>query len=604
MNASRVELILQELDALPTLPVIATRLLALTSAEDARLSEIVRLIEADPAMTAKVLSLCARASVGVARSITTVDRAVVMLGLNAVKAAVLSVQVVDWMIGMSPARGGGGNRADAAGGSSPGADHTFDPAGLWRHSIAVACCAELICQTTRDGIEVAPSDAFVAGLMHDLGKLALQRALPRAYAKAVELCALQHGDIALYERSILGLDHHEAGKRLAEKWGLPAHLQQAMWLHGNGGRGPLPPDCNRQLVLLVAVADTICRRLHLGWSGNFSAGFEPEELCAQAGIDPARLESVIPLLHQSLSQRCKELGLDDAGSAELLLQSVLAANRQLGRLNSQIQAKSERLAQSNEALAAAQKRLAQAESMARLGELTAGAAHEMNNPLTVISGRAQTLAASLENAKDKAVALSIVGAASKLSDLITRLHAIAVPPTPALEAVSVADLLSLVVREAKARAAARSGKGSRAAEVAVRIVLAGPLPPARLDPALFKQAVEEVVINAIEAGTGGQGGPVELRAEPDPAGDRLFIMVRDGGAGMNEHALKHAFDPFFSHKPAGRQPGLGLPLALRLIGLHGGNITLRSEPGRGTVATIEIPHWRWEGEGGQAARAA
>src|SRR5262245_25709212 len=96
-GAGQAELILRELDSLPTLAAAATRLLEITSADDADLGEVIRLIETDPAMTAKVLSLCSRAALGVAQPVTTVQRAVVMLGLEAVRAAVLSVQVVDWM---------------------------------------------------------------------------------------------------------------------------------------------------------------------------------------------------------------------------------------------------------------------------------------------------------------------------------------------------------------------------------------------------------------------------------------------------------------------------------------------------------------------------
>src|SRR5688572_1568220 len=107
-SAKQAELILRELDALPTLPSVAARLMAITGSDDADVHEVIRLVEADPAVTAKVLSLCSRAAVGMSRQVTTVDRAVVMLGLDAVRSAVLSVQVVDWMreVGMGEAEDG------------------------------------------------------------------------------------------------------------------------------------------------------------------------------------------------------------------------------------------------------------------------------------------------------------------------------------------------------------------------------------------------------------------------------------------------------------------------------------------------------------------
>ncbi len=137
--------------------------------------------------------------------------------------------------------------------------------------------------------------------------------------------------------------------------------------------------------------------------------------------------------------------------------------------------------------------------MARLGELTAGAAHEMNNPLTVISGRAQTLASRLTDEGDKSSAQAIVEASHRLSNLITRLHLVASPPAPMLGGGSLADLLALVVRDAKERTA---GRGARAPMTGVRVVIESPVPPVRMDKELMRSALLEIVVNAIESGPG------------------------------------------------------------------------------------------------------
>ena len=69
----------------------------------------------------------------------------------------------------------------------------------------------------------------------------------------------------------------------------------------------------------------------------------------------------------------------------------------------------------------------------------------------------------------------------------------------------------------------------------------------------------------------------------------MIIQVVDDGDGMDEHTLSHAFDPFFSAKPAGRQVGMGLPRARQLVLTHGGRLDLHSKPDSGTVATITLP---------------
>jgi signal transduction histidine kinase len=111
-----------------------------------------------------------------------------------------------------------------------------------------------------------------------------------------------------------------------------------------------------------------------------------------------------------------------------------------------------------------------------------------------------------------------------------------------------------------------------------------------LDRELIATALAELLVNAVQASNGGESAPqVELEVQIGRADGRLLILVRDRGTGMSPRALQHAFDPFFSEKPAGRQTGLGLTRARRLVELHSGEISLRSVPGQGTVATIALP---------------
>src|SRR4051794_35632262 len=101
-RAQQIELILRQVDNLPTLSTIAMRLLEVGTVEDADLDRIVEIIETDPALTARLLGLCRRADKGLGERITTVRRAVVMLGLEAVQAAVLSIAVYELMERCSP----------------------------------------------------------------------------------------------------------------------------------------------------------------------------------------------------------------------------------------------------------------------------------------------------------------------------------------------------------------------------------------------------------------------------------------------------------------------------------------------------------------------
>ncbi len=244
-----------------------------------------------------------------------------------------------------------------------------------------------------------------------------------------------------------------------------------------------------------------------------------------------------------------------------------AAERQsAGRL-------AEQFAQANRILAETRDTLARAQALASLGELAAGAAHEMNNPLAIISGRSQ-------DPELKVMAEQIVQESHHLSDMITSLRDVAEPAIPNVRLFDLAGLLHGVVRKVSPK---RNG------DVPVKLVIDEDLSPVCLDPGHITKAVHELLRNALEAQPSRQ---IELRVHIDPMDDRLMIQVTDDGTGLSDHTLAHAFDPFFSDKPAGRGPGLGFAVARRLVEAHCGRLSLENAADGGAVATIWLTAWR------------
>ncbi|MDX2115551.1 MAG: HDOD domain-containing protein [Planctomycetota bacterium] len=759
-KAAHVELILQQIASLPTLSPVAVRIMRIAQSGEADLREVARLIESDPAVTARVLALCRRADMGVSKKITTVDRAVVMLGLEAVRAALLSVEIHE-AFGHTIEKTDPATLRRRSGDEAPPADPSgFSRRELWRHCLGVACAAETIAEIHPAGFPgLSPQEAFVAGLLHDLGKLALDALLPKSYQKVASLSAERRLNIAEVERRVLGLDHHAAGKRLAEHWGLPHALQDVMWLHGQPF-ALLPDVPHRPLVALVTIADALARRLHLGWSGNHGPSEDFASLCTPCGVVPAQAENAQALILERMSERARDLGVDEAPSAAVLVECITRANSQLGAVSAQLEQRaresrrstdalgiiarflssedharsgavavghclrsaaevigpgyaaiitqaresapwtlhvhdastgrvssvgltppggaeslaafagegalgtrraavltwlsgevaarggppdlhvipmllsasslsavlvherapagaeigapglsalaaawgasiasalrhdgarrlSEQLAEVNRELAEAQNKLVEQRSMLRLGELAAGAAHEMNNPLTVISGMAQMLSDSARTTDQKTASAAIVSASEKLTELITSLHLFADPPKPHRAPADLAELLAGAVRSARQRVA-QSGR-ARPPQVRPEIVCDPSIGRALIDRSQISLAVTELIVNALQA---GPRRLVQVRAQIDPFDGRLVIAVSDDGSGMSSHALEHAFDPFFSELPAGRRTGLGLTRARRYVDLHGGELTLESVPGKGTTARLALPDWR------------
>jgi putative nucleotidyltransferase with HDIG domain len=763
-RARQVEQILEQVETLPTLSPIATRLLNISANDRADLKEIIRLIESDPALSVRILGLCKRADKGLGDRVKTVQHAVVMLGLEAVRSAVLAVSVYEVMSARAS------ELDKTVSGSVAAGLGVFDRAGFWKHALAVACASELIARA-HPKYGCRAEEVFAAGLLHDLGKLALELVLPQSYARVLSLAERKRVDAAGVERAVLGLDHFTAGKRVAEHWGLPEHLQDVIWLNGQPFK-TMPSVPSRAMIGVVTVAKALCRQLHLGWSGDWGRASEIGRLCADTGLEREKVEGVTAQLHKELADRCRAIGIDDRSDQQLLLESIWGANRELNKLNEALAERSavgeratrvlgaiaqlhagggasslaeaaqaivrsaqsllgegryvvlaqsdidepwqgfafsrsgklkhaatgtgpaeaggqgaalatwaergplrlgtlaalawtrelggdagfeglkpltlvagnagggmgavllhdreleravatqaqreslvgawaaaaasaarqeaarrltERLAESSRAVLEMQARMSESEAMAKLGEVTAGAAHEMNNPLTVICGRAQLLARKLTDERDQAAASAIVEAGADLKELITSLHLLSQTPECRAEVVETAAVLEAAVAAARER---------RPDAPAPEVCIAPDAARARIDRGILSRALAELIVNAVESRAQAS---VKLGVTVDPHEGSLVVRVSDDGPGLSPKGVRHAFDPFFSEKPAGRQRGLGLTRARRLVEALGGQISLENAAEGGACATVVLPAWRPLAEAGPVvapARAA
>src|SRR4051795_7626714 len=304
LREKRVELILQQLEELPTLPAVALRVLQVTGDDSSSAKQVVQLISSDPALTARILQLIRRADAGIRGDVTSVDRAVILLGFDAVRAAVLAVSVFQTF----------GSRQE----DDP-AKSRFSREEFWKHCLAVACCAELLAEgiehaegrhTGRTGIN--PCDAFICGLLHDLGKVALDAVLPKSFSRVVEAAELLRGNIADVERTVIGLDHMVVGKRLAERWQLPVVIRDCAWLHGQPPQA-LPANVRQpRMVNLITLADVLVREQHLGYSGNYTFTVSRSALMEAVGVTPDQVADAMARLVQEIEPRAKALGLGQA----------------------------------------------------------------------------------------------------------------------------------------------------------------------------------------------------------------------------------------------------------------------------------------------------
>jgi two-component system sensor histidine kinase PilS (NtrC family) len=214
------------------------------------------------------------------------------------------------------------------------------------------------------------------------------------------------------------------------------------------------------------------------------------------------------------------------------------------------------------------------ERLATVGQLAAGIAHEIRNPLAAISGSIELLrAAPLASDDDRTLMAIVHREIQRLNAMIGDLLAYANPrPSQPIE-LDVAVLVDEVVRVAR---------GDQAfANVELVATVAGPL-RCRADPAKLRQVLWNLVGNAAHAGS--KRVAVDARLGDDGA---VAIAVADDGAGIPAEQIPRIFDPFFTTKATGT--GLGLATSHAVIAEHGGRIDVDSTVGRGTTMTVRLP---------------
>ena len=235
----------------------------------------------------------------------------------------------------------------------------------------------------------------------------------------------------------------------------------------------------------------------------------------------------------------------------------------------------EHLAEANRQVLVAHEAVRRSDKLAALGQLTAGLAHELRNPLGTIKASAEMLNQQLsaENAVAREVAGFISTEVDRTNSLVTRFLQFARPLQLRLEIADLAHLLDRAIAEAE-----REAPG-----IAVYRNYAPEMPPFAFDAELMERVFYNLVLNAAQATAPGGTVTVKTRAE----GRTAEIAVIDRGVGIGPAQMKDIFNPFFTTKPEG--VGLGLAIVAKIVDEHGGKIAVESEPGKGSIFCVSLP---------------
>lgn len=234
--------LLMKVGGLPSLPHITTRILELTDDPDSNPNQICDIICQDQVLASKVLKVVNSAYYGLPRRIATMSEAITILGLQALRTLVVGTSVYKTLGSLQVHR-------------------TVRPDQVWQHALACAVSSKIIALEL--GI-LQKEHAFMAGLLHDIGKLILASFSCIEYAKALELQQIRGCSLMDAERQILNTTHAEVGKMAAEKWYLPPVLVEPIGYHHN----PLTQVPNSELVMVVHLADIMAMMAGYSTAGN------------------------------------------------------------------------------------------------------------------------------------------------------------------------------------------------------------------------------------------------------------------------------------------------------------------------------------------------
>jgi putative nucleotidyltransferase with HDIG domain len=228
-------------EKMPAFPKSVHRIVQLTSDFNASAKEIVQVIESDPVMTIKILKVINSAFYGLPKKITSIQRAVIHIGLNSIKNMALSVAAMGTLNSK--------NKAD------------FDIQDFLLHSLTTAS----ICRILAERLNIPQSecsDFFVAGLLHDFGKIVFAEFDPENFKKALEKSKQQNISLNKTEVEFIGMSHAQAGKLLAIEWKLDDVLISAIdHHHDNSSKDNILKDC-------VIAANQISKKMQFGYAGN------------------------------------------------------------------------------------------------------------------------------------------------------------------------------------------------------------------------------------------------------------------------------------------------------------------------------------------------
>ncbi|MGD9110446.1 MAG: HDOD domain-containing protein, partial [Phycisphaerales bacterium] len=279
---------LYQMDGLSVLPAAATTLLRGLFEMNLSPDELNSIAESDPAIAVMLLSLLHRRGIRQKQNRISVRTVIQELSLREIRDNFFAAKIY-LPAGNDPAR-------------------LELRRNLAAFAAAVGNCARAV--TEQGSADIEPELAFAAGLLHNIGNLALDEAMPRSFQRLIEQAKTKQLSITTVQQQNLGLDYTTLGKRLAQRWHLPEPVTMAIWLHQSDTEAITPIVPQAKIAQVVRLAYLISRRAGIGTSASFDATELPDELLNSLGITAEQAEQIGDEATQAAAEKSQYSGTD------------------------------------------------------------------------------------------------------------------------------------------------------------------------------------------------------------------------------------------------------------------------------------------------------
>ncbi|HOK41249.1 MAG TPA: HDOD domain-containing protein [bacterium] len=287
MDLEKIEKILARIDTVPTLSVVATKLATVLQDKKSSAQEVANIIKNDQALTSKVLKLVNSAYYGFSQKISTIRHATTILGFNMLTSIALSITIFDTLkLGKEK--------------------EIFNPEEFWKHSIGVAICSRLLAEKL---LLKESETIFVAGLIHDIGKIIEEQYLREEFLQIIEILKQEKISILEAEKRVMGIDHTYIGSVVANSWQLPPILIDTIKFHHFYSPSLNSKPQHLISTAIVHFADILVKTQLFGFSGDNIIPSLIKEYWLALNIKKEEVENIIKQLPDELNKSLEMLDI-------------------------------------------------------------------------------------------------------------------------------------------------------------------------------------------------------------------------------------------------------------------------------------------------------